>query len=120
MNWESRYAVNKRRTTTVDNETTIRSQCGTRHGYDLHRKANEAACVICQDAVRDYANQRNRARGVQQFQPAACGTNGGYMKHLRENGVACEECLKAHKDHVSFYNLDANTRQILFNRENKQ
>jgi len=103
VNWSERYAANKRRTTTTENEQVIRSQCGTRNGYDIHRRNNEPACIICLDAVREYAQKRNRARGVQEFKPAECGTNGGYMKHLRKNDIACEPCLQAHKEHVLKY-----------------
>ena len=103
MGWSERYAVNKRRNTTTENEQLIRTQCGTRNGYDLHRNNNELACIVCLDAVREYAQKRNRARGVQEFKPAECGTNGGYMKHLRENDISCESCLQAHKEHVLKY-----------------
>lgn len=109
MDWNQRYAANTRRT--PSNKVTFRSQCGSRYGYDLHRKNDEESCILCQEAINDYATKRNRERGMQEFKPAACGTNGGYMKHLREYEPACDDCLKAHREHVTWYNFSLEARQ---------
>ena len=118
MEWNQRYAAGRKRT--PSNEITYRAQCGSRYGYDLHRKFDEPSCILCQEAVNDYATKRNRERGVQEFKPAACGTNGGYMKHLREFEPACEDCLKAHKDHVTWYNLAVDTRKKILEESSGQ
>lgn len=120
MDWNQRYAAGRKRTIEPTNEITYREQCGSRYGYDLHRKNSEPSCILCQEAVNDYANKRNRERGVQEFKPAACGTNGGYMKHLRENQLSCEDCLKAHKEHVAWYNLAADARQKIIDKASNQ
>jgi hypothetical protein len=112
VSWNERYSAARR---TPTNDITYRAQCGTRYGYDLHRKNDEPSCILCQEAVNDYANARNRARGIPEFQAAQCGTNGGYMKHLRNFEPACDECLKAHNDHVTWYNLAAEIRKKILN-----
>ena len=119
MDWNKRYAAGRKRLTEPTNEITYRAQCGSRYGYDLHRKNDEKSCILCQEAVNDYANERNRARGVKEFKPAACGTNGGYMKHLRESEVSCEGCKKAHNDHVMWYNLSLEARQKAIDEASK-
>ena len=109
MSWVQRYAMGRPQKTR-NNPTVIRVQCGTKNGYEIHRKNNETSCVLCLDAVNNYQTQRNRSLGVQPFQSAVCGTNGGYQRHLNNNETACNDCLAAHRAHVVFYNLDAAKR----------
>jgi len=112
MNWDLRYSM-PRPQKPRSNPTVIRLQCGTKNGYEIHRKNDETACALCLDAVNGYQTQRNRSFGVQPFQQAAHGTNAGYQRHLNNNESACDDCLAAHRAHVVFYNLDAAERTKL-------
>jgi len=120
VSWSERYAAGRKRAVEPTNEITYREQCGSRYGYDLHRKNSEPACILCQEAVNNYARERNRARGVKEFEPAACGTNGGYMKHLKEGEEACDDCLQAHRDHVTWFSLPVKTRQQINQEINEE
>jgi len=120
VSWSKRYTAGRKRLVEPTNEITYRAQCGSPYGYDLHRKNSEPACILCQEAVRDKANKRNRDRGVQEFKPAACGTNGGYMRHLRQDEEACGDCLEAHRDHVLWFILPISTRQKINQEVNEE
>jgi len=78
--------------------------CGTRSGYEVHRKGKETPCQPCKDAENAYSREY-RARIRQGMTPAttfstdACGTRAGYRRHLRHHVPACAPCKAANTEY---------------------
>ena len=78
--------------------------CGTTAGYNIHWRANEAACRRCKTAVATYRRGRRRAAGAKRRTAPACGTDSGYTLHMRHSTVPCQPCKDAHAVYQSAWN----------------
>lgn len=75
------------------------AQCGTRSGYNRHRRLEERACYECHLAEATY--QREWKRAKRGSQPAAelqpHGTHAAYMRHRKAGHAPCDACLQAER-----------------------
>jgi WhiB family transcriptional regulator, redox-sensing transcriptional regulator len=75
----------------------IRPECGSRRGYETHRRARESACPDCLKAA-----QRERAERRQEHDAEVaargCGTVKSYRLHLKNSETPCSPCKKAAED----------------------
>ena len=79
---------------------------GTRGGYRRHLRIGEEPCEPCSQASRDYANSRNRKKGIPALAPRArrlapCGTTSAYRRHLRDGETPCDACLAASRNYAT-------------------
>ena len=72
------------------------AKCGSPAGYAKHRRAKEAACQPCLDAIAQYKkDHRAKQPPKPPRTPAVCGTAAGYMKNYRAKEKACGPCNTA-------------------------
>ncbi|NUS86349.1 MAG: WhiB family transcriptional regulator [Streptomyces sp.] len=74
------------------------AKCGTRSGYQKHRKDNTEPCEDCRWANTAYHQRRSVGPPKVSRQPAPCGTRGGYRRHRSNGEAACDACRQANTD----------------------
>jgi hypothetical protein len=77
--------------------------CGTRAGYERHRRLKEPTCGACKAAERERWRQRRAAASGTDTageRTVRCGTASGYERHRRRHEAACLECRVAKTEAV--------------------
>jgi hypothetical protein len=96
-----RTAYNRRqgRVPRADYDQAHQAECGTRGGYNRHRRIRETPCDACRAA--EAADRRARRRGltrdewIAKKEAEGHGTHAGYNRHRRRGEEACRACKDA-------------------------
>jgi WhiB family redox-sensing transcriptional regulator len=72
---------------------TLTAHCGTRYGYDKHRRRGEQACPACRAAAANHSREKRALRPLTTGR--ACGTESGAKAHYRRAEHCCERCKRA-------------------------
>lgn len=73
----------------------LRPKCGTRKGYETHRREHETACRRCLNAAQ---GERAAGRAEAEQVNGGHGSVTGYQTHLNLGETPCKPCKKANDD----------------------
>lgn len=69
------------------------ADCGTRRGYDRHRRDGEDPCQKCRAGVAAEQRERRRLKAAH-----LCGTRRGHAAHIRRGEAPCDACAATQPD----------------------